>query len=198
MDYHGSDDYGEHVAVSCDQLGTCRSLGTGSHSRSPICEPAGHQNGGQAHGGDAGGCLDTSQLGLQRLASDQRPPPPLTPPPPLPPLLCAAAPFTLCNSPKLPALTNAGGHDGQGGGSAVFISNLQWWTTDAEVEAACAPYGRVTSIRFIDDKACGKSRGMAIVEFAEPGAAAMCITGLNGCVCWGAEGCCREIMRGLE
>jgi len=112
----------------------------------------------------------------------------------------------------------------------VFISNLQWWTTDAELEQLCAAYGRVrlghgnaapellrtaaycalhcwhctahaiadagslsrndracanaplqvTSIRFIDDKACGKSRGMAIVEFAEADAASQCITGLNG------------------
>lgn len=65
-------------------------------------------------------------------------------------------------------------------GSAVFISNLQWWTTDAELEQLCAAHGRVLSIRFIDDKACGKSRGMAIVEYAEPGAADSCISGLNG------------------
>lgn len=105
----------------------------------------------------------------------------------------------------------------------MFISNLQWWTTDAELEQLCAAYGRVrrqarnrvpleqrtgaasrgacciaassgqrsqlpaccpclqvTSIRFIDDKACGKSRGMAIVEFAEPDAASQCISGLSG------------------
>lgn len=64
----------------------------------------------------------------------------------------------------------------------MFISNLQWWTTDAELEQLCAAHGRVLSIRFIDDKACGKSRGMAIVEYAEPGAADSCISGLNGCV----------------
>ncbi|KAI7839116.1 hypothetical protein COHA_007121 [Chlorella ohadii] len=79
--------------------------------------------------------------------------------------------------------SGAHGADAAGGqeeGSAVFISNLQWWTTDAELEQLCAAYGRVTSIRFIDDKACGKSRGMAIVEFAEADAASQCITGLNG------------------
>jgi hypothetical protein len=68
----------------------------------------------------------------------------------------------------------------QGDGSAVFISNLQWWTTDAELETLCASYGTVTGIRFLDDKACGKSRGMAIVEFAEAHAAEACIGGLNG------------------
>ena len=40
---------------------------------------------------------------------------------------------------------------------------------------------QVTGIRFIDDKACGKSRGMAIVDFAEADAARQCITGLHGC-----------------
>ncbi|KAL4854811.1 Zinc finger CCHC-type and RNA-binding motif-containing protein 1 [Chlorella vulgaris] len=75
-------------------------------------------------------------------------------------------------------------NDGYGGshgeGSAVFVSNLQWWTTDVELEALCAAYGHVVSIRFLDDKACGKSRGMAIVEFAGSDAATACIAGLAG------------------
>jgi RNA recognition motif-containing protein len=73
----------------------------------------------------------------------------------------------------------AGSH---GEGSAVFVSNLQWWTTDVELEALCAAYGHVVSIRFLDDKACGKSRGMAVVEFAGSDAATACIAGLAGCV----------------
>ncbi|PSC67994.1 cleavage and polyadenylation specificity factor subunit 6-like [Micractinium conductrix] len=77
-------------------------------------------------------------------------------------------------------MSDAGGHGSDAIGSAVFISNLQWWTTDAEVEALTAPYGRILALRFIDDKSCGKSRGMAIVEYAEPGAADACIAGLNG------------------
>lgn len=48
------------------------------------------------------------------------------------------------------APSTAGGQEESG--SAVFVSNLQWWTTDAELEQLCAPYGRVTSLRFIDDK----------------------------------------------
>ena len=69
-----------------------------------------------------------------------------------------------------------------------IIPKRQWWTTDAEVEALTAPYGRILALRFIDDKSCGKSRGMAIVEYAEPGAADACIAGLNGCEA-GAFGC---------
>jgi hypothetical protein len=65
-------------------------------------------------------------------------------------------------------------------GGAVFVSNLQWWTTDAELEALCARFGAITGVRFIEDRACGKSRGMAVVEFETPEAAAACIAGLAG------------------
>jgi hypothetical protein len=104
-------------------------------------------------------------------------------PPPPPARRHSCPPPADCPRPAA-ALTTAPA----GEGSAVFVSNLQWWTTDAELEAACAPYGHVLNIRFIDDKACGKSRGMAIVEFAEAEAAAQCIAGLNGCVGWLGEG----------
>jgi RNA recognition motif-containing protein len=72
----------------------------------------------------------------------------------------------------------AGG--GEGSEIAVFIGNLQWWTTDVELETHCSEYGQVANMRFIEDKACGKSRGMAIVEFADPEAAARCVSSLNG------------------
>ncbi len=35
--------------------------------------------------------------------------------------------------------------DAQQSGGAVNLANLAWWTTDAEVEAACSEYGRVVS-----------------------------------------------------
>ncbi len=77
-----------------------------------------------------------------------------------------------------------GQHDGSSAevGSSVFISNLQWWTSDVEVEVACSEFGRVTGVRFIEDKACGKSRGMAIVDYTEHDAATRCIQGMSGCV----------------
>lgn len=33
--------------------------------------------------------------------------------------------------------------NGQKSGSAVYIANLQWWTTDADVERFCSAYGQV-------------------------------------------------------
>jgi len=64
--------------------------------------------------------------------------------------------------------------------SSIFVSNLQWWTTDEELESLCTQYGKVSGIRFIEDRSCGKSRGMAVVEFAEPTSVQPCIDGLNG------------------
>jgi len=81
------------------------------------------------------------------------------------------------------------GYDGGVGGyqpstsgdtASVFISNLQWWTTDVDIETACAPYGQVTGVRFIEDRSCGKSRGMVVVDFADATSVPQCIEGLNG------------------
>lgn len=63
---------------------------------------------------------------------------------------------------------------------AVFISNLQWWTTDVDIETECSQYGQVLHIRFIEDKSCGKSRGMAIVDMDSQDAVQRCIDGMNG------------------
>lgn len=64
--------------------------------------------------------------------------------------------------------------------SSVFITNLQWWTTDSELEQLCAAYGQVVNVRFIEDRSCGKSRGMAVVEFQSPESVGQCINGLSG------------------
>ena len=63
---------------------------------------------------------------------------------------------------------------------AVFISNLQWWTTDVDIETECSQYGHVLNIRFIEDKSCGNSRGMAIVDLDSQDAVQRCIEGMNG------------------
>lgn len=74
-------------------------------------------------------------------------------------------------------------HDGSGGGasSVVFVGNLQWWTTDAELEAACADFGPVSAVQFTEEKSNGRSKGYARVHFADATAAARCKAGLSGC-----------------
>eukprot|EP00873_Tetraselmis_striata_P037890 jgi/Tetstr1/458154/TSEL_044645.t1 len=64
-------------------------------------------------------------------------------------------------------------------GSAIYIGNLQWWTTDADLEIACSEYGKVVNIRFQEEKTNGKSKGSAIVDFMEPEAAVPCRDGLH-------------------
>lgn len=89
-------------------------------------------------------------------------------------------------TPDAPLADGYGGDYDQGPGpggdaaNSIFVQNLQWWTTDVELEAACSQYGPVTGIRFIEDRACGKSRGMAVVDFGSPAAAQACIEQMNG------------------
>ena len=39
--------------------------------------------------------------------------------------------------------------------ASVYIANLNWWTSDQEVEAACLTYGRVTDLKFMEDRGTG-------------------------------------------
>ena len=72
--------------------------------------------------------------------------------------------------------------DGQQEQNAVFVSNLCWWTTDVQLEQLCTQYsgGRVTGMKFIEDKSCGKSRGMCIVDLDSAQAVQRCIEGMHG------------------
>lgn len=63
---------------------------------------------------------------------------------------------------------------------AVYVGNLQWWTTDAEIEDLCSKYGSVQKIRFFEDKPSGKSKGYVLVTFDSPKAAYTCKEGLDG------------------
>ena len=75
------------------------------------------------------------------------------------------------------------GSNGAGASSVVFVGNLQWWTTDAELEAACAEFGPVSAVQFTEDKSSGRSKGYARVHFSDATAAEQCKAGLSGCVC---------------
>ncbi|KAF3544993.1 hypothetical protein DY000_02001296 [Brassica cretica] len=103
----------------------------------------------------------------------------LLPPPPPPP--------TLGNNENLMRPVNgimgngAAIHmPGGGGGTFLFVGDLHWWTTDAEIEAELCKYGAVKEVRFFDEKATGKSKGYCQVEFYYPTAATACKEGMNG------------------
>ncbi|XP_044490725.1 cleavage and polyadenylation specificity factor subunit 6-like [Mangifera indica] len=70
----------------------------------------------------------------------------------------------------------------ENGGTMLFVGELHWWTTDAELESVLSQYGRVKEIKFFDERASGKSKGYCQVEFYDAGAAAACKEGMNGYV----------------
>ncbi|XAR48130.1 hypothetical protein NMG60_11030850 [Bertholletia excelsa] len=68
----------------------------------------------------------------------------------------------------------------ENGGTMLFVGELHWWTTDAELESVLSQYGRVKEIKFFDERASGKSKGYCQVEFYDAAAAAACKEGMNG------------------
>ena len=64
----------------------------------------------------------------------------------------------------------------------MYIGSLQWWTTDAEIEALCSPYGAVQKIIFFEEKPSGKSKGYCLVTFDSPKGAYLCKQSLDGYV----------------
>ncbi|KAL6969346.1 hypothetical protein U1Q18_029062 [Sarracenia purpurea var. burkii] len=68
----------------------------------------------------------------------------------------------------------------ENGGTMLFVGELHWWTTDAELESVLSQYGRVKEIKFFDERASGKSKGYCQVEFYDTAAAAACKEGMNG------------------
>ncbi|KAJ0679838.1 putative RNA recognition motif domain, nucleotide-binding alpha-beta plait domain superfamily [Helianthus annuus] len=68
------------------------------------------------------------------------------------------------------------------GATTLFVGELHWWTTDAELENVLSQYGRVKEIKFFDERASGKSKGYCQVDFYDSGSAAACKDGMNGYV----------------
>ncbi|XP_022776208.1 cleavage and polyadenylation specificity factor subunit 6-like isoform X2 [Durio zibethinus] len=66
------------------------------------------------------------------------------------------------------------------GPTMLFVGELHWWTTDAELESVLSQYGRVKEIKFFDERASGKSKGYCQVEFYDSASATACKEGMNG------------------
>jgi RNA recognition motif-containing protein len=64
--------------------------------------------------------------------------------------------------------------------SNIYVGNLSYQTTEAELEAAFGEYGAVDRVSIGRDRDTGQPRGFAFVEMADSGAAAKAIEGLNG------------------
>ncbi|KAM3396375.1 cleavage and polyadenylation specificity factor subunit 6 [Capsicum galapagoense] len=69
---------------------------------------------------------------------------------------------------------------GGGGATILFVGDLHWWTTDAELESELSKYGIVKEVKFFEEKASGKSKGYCQVEFHDSSGASACKEGMNG------------------
>jgi len=63
--------------------------------------------------------------------------------------------------------------------TTIYVSNLPFSTSEAELEALFAQYGEVSKCNIIVDRETGKSRGFAFVEMPDDSAAAIAIRQIN-------------------
>ena len=62
----------------------------------------------------------------------------------------------------------------------LYVGNLSFKTTEAQLRDLFAQYGDVTSASLVMDRDTGRPRGFGFVEFASPEHAQAAITGLHG------------------
>jgi len=62
----------------------------------------------------------------------------------------------------------------------MYIGNLNWQTTEADLQAAFEAFGEVSSVTIIKDKYTGQSRGFGFVEMTDDSEGQAAIDGLNG------------------
>ncbi|MDO5101446.1 MAG: RNA-binding protein [Lautropia sp.] len=62
----------------------------------------------------------------------------------------------------------------------IYVGNLPWRTTEAQLSELFVPYGEVVSVRIVSDRDTGRSRGFAFVTIATAEGAKAAIAALNG------------------
>lgn len=62
----------------------------------------------------------------------------------------------------------------------LYVGNLTFDTTSADLETLFAPHGEVTKAQVITDRDTGRSRGFGFVEMATSESAQAAIDSLNG------------------
>ena len=61
----------------------------------------------------------------------------------------------------------------------IYVGNLSFETTEADVESAFSEYGEVKTVNIIKDRDTGRSRGFGFVEMRDHQAGQQAIEGLN-------------------
>jgi RNA recognition motif-containing protein len=62
----------------------------------------------------------------------------------------------------------------------IYAGNLNWQTTEAELQELFGAYGQVDSVAIIKDKYTGQSRGFGFVEMPNDAEGQAAIDALNG------------------
>src|SRR6202162_2862036 len=62
----------------------------------------------------------------------------------------------------------------------VFVGNMNFQTTEAELRALFEPFGQVTRVHIAMDRETGRARGFAFVEMPNDAEAAKAMSGLDG------------------
>src|ERR1700689_3092750 len=62
----------------------------------------------------------------------------------------------------------------------VFVGNMNFQTTEAELRALFEPFGQVTRVHIAMDRETGRARGFAFVEMPNDAEAAKAIADLDG------------------
>jgi RNA recognition motif-containing protein len=62
----------------------------------------------------------------------------------------------------------------------IYVGNLSYDTTEADLRAAFSAHGEVDSVRLITDRDSGRSKGFGFVEMPDEGGARAAIDALNG------------------
>ncbi len=62
----------------------------------------------------------------------------------------------------------------------LFVGNMSFQTTEAEIRALFEPFGQITRVHIVMDRETGRARGFAFVEMPNDEEAAKAIAGLDG------------------
>lgn len=62
----------------------------------------------------------------------------------------------------------------------IYIGNVSYDTTEAQLRQAFEAFGEVSTIKIVTDKDSGQPRGFAFVEMSAKSEAIAAISGLNG------------------
>ena len=62
----------------------------------------------------------------------------------------------------------------------LFVGNMSFQTTEAELRALFEPFGQITRVHIAMDRETGRARGFAFIEMPNDAEAAKAISGLDG------------------